>query len=150
MQIFARWPIGLTFFCALLPLRYVAPWLSDFWRSIVNSVSIALWRICPTTVSLFLKSEPIEMDQKFNFYDKGTVVWKFLKASRASRSKKLHQKEILWRQKCLTKVLFSARGRGFYFITQWKFFWFFFRSSALLRHIFIFCHILLTSSWSLL
>ena len=38
------------------------------------------------TVSLLLKSEPIEINQKFNFLVEGIVVWKFLKASRASGS----------------------------------------------------------------
>ena len=36
------------------------------------------------TVSLSLKSEPIEVNQKFKFPMEGIVVWKFLKASRAS------------------------------------------------------------------
>ena len=30
-------------------------------------VTLSLWRICPTTVSLLLKSEPIEINQKFKF-----------------------------------------------------------------------------------
>ena len=47
----------------------------------------ALWRICHTTVSLLLKSEPIEIDKKFNFLVEGIVVLKFLKASRLFYSK---------------------------------------------------------------
>ena len=46
----------------------------------------ALWRIWPTTVSLFLKSESIEINQKFKFLLEDVGVGKFLKASRASRS----------------------------------------------------------------
>ena len=33
---------------------------------IVNATN-TLWRICPTTVSLLLKSEPIDINQKFKF-----------------------------------------------------------------------------------
>ena len=44
---------------------------------------MALWRICPTTVSLLLKSEPIEINQKFKFLVEGIVVLKVLKASKA-------------------------------------------------------------------
>ena len=49
-------------------------------------VGKTLWRICPTTVSLLLKSEPIEINEKINFLIEVIVVWKFLKASRASGS----------------------------------------------------------------
>ena len=45
-----------------------------------------LWRKWPTTVSLLLKSEPTEVNQNFRFLVEGKIVWKFLKASRASGS----------------------------------------------------------------
>ena len=32
-----------------------------------DSTTVPLWRICPKTVSLLLKSEPIEINQKFKF-----------------------------------------------------------------------------------
>ena len=46
----------------------------------------SLWRIYPTTVSVLLKSEQIEIHKKFKFLEKSICVWKFLKASRASRT----------------------------------------------------------------
>ena len=45
-----------------------------------------LWRIWPKTVSLLLKSEPNNINQKFKLLVKYIDVWKFLKASRASGS----------------------------------------------------------------
>ena len=42
--------------------------------------------VWPTTVSLLLESEPIEVNQKFKFLVEGIVVWKFLKVSTASGS----------------------------------------------------------------
>ena len=57
------------------------------WKSLIAfNASYTLWRICPTTVSLLLKYEPIEMNQKFKFLVEDTDVWKFLKTSRASTS----------------------------------------------------------------
>ena len=38
------------------------------------------------TVSLLLKSEPIEINWKFKFLVNSISVWKFLKESRASRT----------------------------------------------------------------
>ena len=35
--------------------------------NIFRNLIETLWRICPTTVSLLLKSEPIEINQKFKF-----------------------------------------------------------------------------------
>ena len=75
-----------------------------------------------------------------------------LKKSRASRSGQVKNDikiQFFGRQKCLAKVLFSARGQGFYVINQRKIFGNFLRTSALLRHIFIFCHILSNLSLSL-
>ena len=40
---------------------------------------MALWRICPTTVSLLLKSEPIEINRKFKFLVEGVDIRKNLK-----------------------------------------------------------------------
>ena len=46
------------------------------------TITLAFW----TTVSLLLKSEPVEINQKFKFLVEDIDVWKFLKASRVSRN----------------------------------------------------------------
>ena len=73
----------------------------------------------PATVSLLLKSEPIEINQKFKFLVEDVDVWKFLKTSTASRSTSIRnciEMKIFGAEIILENGFFSCREQVFYAI----------------------------------